>query len=245
VVAQRRLRILERLLDQSAGQVDSSQLCRTGAEVTGMSGAGIMLLSAEVLQGSLCSSNPVSERLQALQYELGEGPSIDAHVHDRPVLEPDLAAPAVTRWIAFTSKALDAGARAVFGFPMRVGAVRLGALTVYCDRPGGLSDDQHADALVMADVAAHAVLAMQAGAPMGQLAAELQAGADFHDVVHQATGMVAVQLGVSVAQALIRLRGHAFADDRTLDDVARDVVARVLRFDDVDDGDAVIDGGPR
>jgi hypothetical protein len=42
--------------------------------------------------------------------------------------------------------------------------------------------------------------------------------------------MITVQLGVSAAVALIRLRAHAFASDRRLRDVARDVVARRLRF---------------
>jgi hypothetical protein len=103
---------------------------------------------------------------------------------------------------------------------------------LYCDRPGPLTDDQHADALVMADIAAELVLAMQANAPPGRLAEELEAGADFQYVVHQASGMVAVQLAISVAQALIRLRGYAFGNDRPLAEVADDVVARRLRFDD-------------
>jgi ANTAR domain len=56
-------------------------------------------------------------------------------------------------------------------------------------------------------------------------------GADFHYVVHQAPGMVAAQLDVSVGQALIRLRAYAFGNDRPLAEVAEDVVARKLRFD--------------
>ena len=106
-----------------------------------------------------------------------------------------------------------------------------GALNLYRDRPGPLNDEQHADALVMADVAAQAVLLLQADAPPGKLAAELEAGADFQYVVHQAAGMVAVQLDVSVGHALIRLRAYAFGNDRPLAEVARDVVARTLRFD--------------
>lgn len=243
MVAERRLRILTHLMDQGAGEVNAARLCQVGAAVTGMSGAGIMLMAADVQPVSLCSSNPVSARLESLQYELGEGPCVDAHAQDRPVVEPDLADPQTVRWIAFTGQALDAGARAVFGFPMRVGAARLGALNVYCDRPGSLTDDQHADALVMADVAAHVVLTLQAGTPMGRLAAELEVGADFHDVIHQATGMVAVQLGVSVGQALVRLRARAFADDQTLDSVARDVVGRTRRFDADDDEAPTATGG--
>ena len=151
---------------------------------------------------------------------------MDAYHQDRPVLEPDLASPRHARWLAFSGPAIEAGVRAIFGFPLRVGAVRLGALNLYCDQPGALTDDQHADALVMADVAAQAVLVLQANAPPGKLSAELEAGADFHYVVHQASGMVAAQLDVSVGQALIRLRAYAFGNDRPLSEVAEDVVAR-------------------
>ena len=81
--------------------------------------------------------------MEQLQFELGEGPCIDACHEDRPVLEPDLAAPATPRWLAFA-----AGVRAIFGFPLQIGAVRLGALNLYCDRPAALSDEQHAAGLV-------------------------------------------------------------------------------------------------
>lgn len=88
----------------------------------------------------------------------------------------------------------------MFGFPMQVGTVRLGALNLYRDQPGALSADQHADALVVAGVAARAVLSRQAHARQGALAAELEAGSDFRFVVHQASGMVSAQLEVSVGE---------------------------------------------
>ena len=196
-----------------------------------MTGAGIMVLSGDLPRGSVCTTDDVSALVEHLQFELGEGPCVDACQQDRPVLEPDLAEPATPRWLAFAGPALDAGVRAIFGFPMRVGAVRLGALNLYCDHPGPLSDDQYAYALVAADVAAEAVVAMQANAEPGRLARELEAGGDFQYVVHQASGMVAAQLDVSVGQALVRLRAYAFGNDRTLTAVAEDVVGRRLRFD--------------
>ena len=225
----RLLRILGML---AAGGVESgtARLCEVSAAALQVTGAGIMLMSGDLRAGSVCSSNGVSALIEELQYTLGEGPCVDAYREDRPVLEPDLADPEVPRWIAFTPPAVAAGARAVFGFPMQVGAARLGALNVYRDEPGPLSDDQHADALVMADVAAMDVLVMQANAPPGALATELEAGANFRFVVHQASGMVSVQLGVSVTEALIRLRAYAFTHDRMLNDVADDIVARRLRL---------------
>jgi hypothetical protein len=172
----------------------------------------------------------VSALIEDLQYTLGEGPCVDAYQGDRPVLEPDLADRGMSRWSAFTPAAVEAGARAVFGFPLRVGAIRIGALNLYRDHDGPLDDEQHADALVLAGVAARAVLAMQADAPPGALGAELESGSDFRFVVHQASGMVSAQLEVSVGDALIRLRAYAFAHDRPLTAVAHDVVARTLRF---------------
>jgi GAF domain len=202
--------------------------------LTGVSGAGIMLLSGDVAHGSLCTTDPTSALIEQVQYTLGEGPCVDAHRQGRPVLEPDLARAGSGRWAAFAEPVVAAGVGAVFGFPLRVGAVRLGALNLYRDRPGDLTVEQHADALVLADVSAEAVLVLQARAPAGTLADELARSADFHAVVHQAAGMVAVQLGVGVADALVRLRAHAFADGRAVQEVADDVVARRLRFDSGD-----------
>jgi hypothetical protein len=227
---ERRLELLARVLGPS-GELETKRLCDVCAEVIGASGAGIMLMSGDIPRGSVCTTDAVSALIEQLQFELGEGPCVDAYDQGRPVLEPDLAHPATARWLAFTGPAVDAGVGAVFGFPLQVGAVRLGALNFYCDVPGALTDDQHSDALLLASITAQALLLLQADAPAGTVAFELEANADFQYVVHQASGMVAAQLDVTVGQALARLRGHAFGNDRPLTDVARDVVDRRLRFD--------------
>ena len=196
-----------------------------------------MLMSGDFPVGSLCTTNEVSALIEDLQYTLGEGPCVDAYHEDRPVLEPDLVSPLTPRWAAFTPAAVAGGARAIFGFPLEVGAVRLGALNLYRDRSGPLTDDQHADSLVVAGVLARAVLAMQAGAAPGTLGADLEAGTDLRLVVHQATGMVAAQLDVTVGEAFIRLRAYAFSHDRPISAVAEDVVSRQLRFGEPAGGD--------
>jgi hypothetical protein len=224
---------LHRILAELSGGGDawsSARLCGVCPGIAGVTGAGVMLMSGDIPSGSLCTSNEVSHLIEELQYTLGEGPCVDAYQQDRVVAEPDLADPVTRRWPTFSPPALQAGVRAVFGFPLRVGTVRLGALNLYRDWPGPLSGDQHADALVVADVAARWVLEVQAGAPSGAVAEELQTGADFHHVVHNAAGMVSVQEGISVTEALIRLRAYAFSSDRLLADVAQDVVARRLRL---------------
>jgi hypothetical protein len=208
----------------------STRLCEFTRNVVGMSGAGVMLMSGDVPRGSLCTTDDVSALIEELQFTLGEGPCVDAYQQGGVVLEPDLAGRGSSRWLAFAPKAVDAGVRAVFAFPLRVGTVRLGALDFYRDDPGPLSDDQHRNGLAMADVVANWVLDAQADARPGAVSEELERDADFHFVVHNAAGAVSVQLGVSIAEALIRLRAHAYSNDRTLRDVAEDVVARKLRF---------------
>lgn len=199
--------------------------------LTGASGAGIMLMSAARSQGTLCATDAVSSLIETVQFALNEGPCVDAFRDGRPMLEPDLARAGADRWIGFSGPVVDAGVGAVFAFPLRVGAASLGALDLYRDEPGDLTDDQHAEALVLAEVVAEAVLLLQARAPLGALAVELDAGTDLHLVVHQASGMVAVQLGTGIAEAMVRLRAHAFGNGRSLTEVAHDVVARRLRFD--------------
>jgi hypothetical protein len=214
-----------------------AEVCALSIELAGVTGVGIMLMPESAPRVSLGMTDDVSVLIEDLQYTLGEGPCVDAHAQERPVLEPDLADPAVARWPAFTPPAVDAGVRAIFGFPLRIGAVSLGALNLYRDEPGSLSDDQHADALILASVATTTVLEVQSRAPAGVLAVELAAGTHLHLVVHQASGMVSVQLGVDVGEALVRLRAYAFAQQRLVRDVARDVVRRRLRFDHRDGGD--------
>jgi len=205
-------------------------ICAVSADVVGVAGAGVMVENA-VQRAPLCFSNPIAARILDLCYTLGEGPGFDAHQGGAPVAEPDLALPRRIRWPAFAPPALQAGAAAVFSFPLRVGGVRLGALTLHQIRPGPLSDDQHADSLAMASVVVNAILADQADAPPGALARDLAALSDSHAQVHQASGMVSVQLGVSLAEAAVRLRAHAYAEGRPLAEVARAVVERRLRLE--------------
>ena len=228
---ERLLRIIERLHTGVEDSDQAARLCEVAVDIVGVTGAGIMLMSGDVPRGSICSSDEVSAQIEDLQYTCGEGPCIDAYEQDIPILEANLSHPDVDRWPAFRPGALAAGARALFGFPLHVGSVHLGALNLSRDRPGQLRDEQHADALAMADAAARRVLDMQSMAAPGALGPDLELGADLRLVVHQAAGMISVQLGSSIGVALVRLRAHAFATGRPVVAVAEDVVARRLRFE--------------
>ena len=229
MAGERLSRILAALSDGGEAW-SSARLCGAFRGIADVSGAGVMLMSGDMPRGSLCTTDEVSQLIEELQYTLGEGPCVDAYHQDQVVSEPDLADPSTLRWPAFTGPALRAGVRAIFGFPLRAGAVRLGTLDLYRVSPGPLTGDQHADALVMADVLARWVLETQAGALPGTVAGELEAGADFHFAVHNAAGIVSAQQDISVTEALIRLRAYSFSNDRLLAEVAHDVIAHKLRL---------------
>jgi GAF domain-containing protein len=180
----------------------------------------------------LAAGGRLAGQVEELQFALGEGPCVEAFEHGAPVLEPDLASRGVARWPGFARAALALGVGAVFALPLRVGAARVGALDMARDIPGPLGAEGLAEALVLAEVATSAVLFLQSGAPVGTMAATLSLAGSNRIVVHQATGMVSVQLGVTVGDALARLRGFAVTADRPLEHVAADVVARKLRFDE-------------
>lgn len=217
--------------DRQQGADVGGRLCGACIDILGVSGAGIMLMSGGRHNGTLAVSDAVIGVVEELQFTLGEGPCIDACVSAEPVFEPDLRDPRMARWPAFCGPAVEAGVRAVFGFPLRTGGEGLGALDVYLDQPGALGDEQVEDAIALAQVISTTVLSLQADATPGTLAPELNSRLDHRAVVHQASGMVSVQLGIGVADALARIRAHAYTSNRSVESVARDIVDRTLHLD--------------
>lgn len=219
-----RARVLAALAD--AGVV-APGLCHAAVQLLAVSGGSVSLLTEGRYGATLCVSDEVAARLEALYLTLGEGPGLDAHHHGRPVLEVDLAGADPDRWPSFTEYALKAGARAVFAFPLRLGAMRVGVLGLYRTTAGPLSDTGNGDALLLADFATRAVLALASQTETGDLLGPVA----FRTEVHQATGMVAAQTGSGLEDAFARMQAHAYTEGRLINDVAIDVVTGLLRFD--------------
>jgi hypothetical protein len=212
---------------------DLQRLCRAATKDLPASGVGVSLLSGSGEVLVVAASSVTSELVEELQFTLGEGPCLDAFATRKPVLVPDLGKVTTTSWAGYAPAAYEHGVRAVFAFPLQIGTARLGALDVYREYAGALTSWSAARALSYADVAMQTMLdAQQNDTALGEAAS-----GDSSFEVYQAQGMVKVQLGVSAAQALVRLRAYAYLHDRRLLDVARDVIARrlVLEPDDTTD----------
>lgn len=175
------------------------------------------------------ASNQMASDMEDLSVTLGEGPGVEA-LAGMLTLAGDLSdAQSRARWPMFASAAVDAGVHAAFALPLQVGGIHMGAMDLYRAEPGALRQDQVSDALLLADTAC-ALLLDAARFNAGVTGAVPEEASLQHPEVHQATGMIIGQLGVSAAIALIRLRAYAYAHDQRLRDVAADVVARRLRF---------------
>lgn len=216
--------------DRERGEHLGPHLCHACVELFAVSGAAIVLMNDDGNGSALAASDDAIRAVEDLQFTLGEGPGIQAHDLGRPVLEPDLAALG-SRWPTFGPAVRELGVHAAFGFPLRVGAARMGALDLYADRPTVLDPERISDAIVLAEVVTQAVLSMQAGAPAGKLPHEIDHADGLRAEVHQASGMISEQLEIGIVDALVRLRAFAYARGESINAVARDVVMRRVTMD--------------
>ncbi|MDT0530967.1 GAF and ANTAR domain-containing protein [Micromonospora sp. DSM 115977] len=229
---ERRLRLWDLVVAEARGAVVAVEhVCAVSVTVTGADSAAVAVSLRSTPREVLWASDPVASRVAELTVTFGEGPSVDA-TSGGPALVGDLTAPyCQARWPAFAPAAVAGGVRAVFALPLQIGGIRLGVLDLYRARAGDLDGEQLADALVLADTVCAVLLDGPAQSRPDQDGRWPAQPALRHPEVHQATGMVTVQMGVSVDVALVRLRAYAYAHDRSLRDVAGDVVGRRLRFE--------------
>jgi hypothetical protein len=198
-------------------------LCRELTERLGLLGAAVNLTSGQGSAGVVAASDDRCRQLDEMQFSAGEGPCYDAVRRSRPVLTPDLAADGTAQWPGFTATALAAGVRGVFAFPLQVGAMCLGVLDVYAARSGSLGEVQVATALRYARAATAILLDGSPG---------LADAIDNRAEIYQAQGMVMVARAVGAAEALVRMRAHAFARDLPLLAVALEILDGHDRLDD-------------
>lgn len=230
---------------------------RSDTFVVGLQGVAVSRCAAASYAGVVYASDDRAADLDGLQETLGEGPGPQSLAEQRPVLVPDLLEdPRARSWPVFTPAASALGIASVFAVPVQIGAVGLGLLTAHGRRPTPLAPGAVEVLLRLSDAVALALLAPTGvtvdgsderdGSDGLDMALDLGLGPGLDDVLdsghavtHQAVGMVSVQLDASLADAMSAMRSRAFASDRRLVDLARDVVARRISF-----RDSGVDGQP-
>lgn len=206
-----------------------------------VTGAAFTVAASEVARAIVWASDGVARDLAQLQYSLGDGPAQTAMAEHRPVLIEDLWSPgALDRWPFFARGATDLPMNALFVFPLQLGGTIFGVCDGYSTVAGLPSAEELTGMLRALDRVTDALLGSLVGGGSVDGAPHVNGvradGIDGYDnpraVVHQATGMVSVHLGIDVAQAFIRLRAHAYARGQHLHEAATDVVHGGVRLED-------------
>jgi hypothetical protein len=201
------------------------RLCRAATSSLPVGGAVVHLMSGAAGDGVVAASDRAARELGELEFALGEGPALEAFATRRPVLVPDLGAGGAGRWLGYSALARERNVEAVFALPLDLGAVAFGALELYAEVVGPL-DDRDADlALAFAGIGTQTLMDNTIIRPDGQLEAGLALALDRRGEIAQAQGMVMVDLRISLADSLLRMRAHAFAAEITLLELARMVIA--------------------
>jgi hypothetical protein len=213
---------------------DLQRVCRALVEVLGVRGAAAHVVSGEGVPGVVAAADPWSGDVAGISFDCGEGPSVDAHALARPVLASRLLEEGAGRWPGYVQMVRPSGLRACFALPLHVGAVRLGVLDVYADRPEPLEADSISMALTFADLAVERLLEPWGDGGSGRLDERLLEALERRSEIHQAQGMVTVDLGVDLATALVLMRAHAFSRGISLSELARRILAGERLPDDRD-----------
>jgi GAF domain-containing protein len=203
-------------------------LCDSVVDLLPVTGAGVMLDDDEVLRFVAASDELVRE-IETLQIELGEGPCLRAYATGAPVVVPDLKAD--DSFPHFGPRALAAGMRGVYSFPMHVDDERVGAMNFYSEDAAGFGAVDLEAGQVLADVAAGYILNARTLERSTKLSQQLQAALKSRVVIEQAKGKLSEQLGVGVEEAFAIMRQHARVNGLKLRTIATDLVEDRLRLE--------------
>jgi hypothetical protein len=227
---------LRAAVDGRRGLAAADSLCEACVTLFGIDAAAISLIFAGVSSGTLGSSDAAAREYDELQFTIGEGPCLDSVSTRAPVLVADLAKHSQVRWPLYRPAMLDYKIRGIFAIPVVLAGEYVGALDFFRAQPGELGDDELAGGVVAAELAGVPLLDLldvdlQAAAndPTSSAWAELNLLS--RTEVSQATGVLVAQLEIEPAEALARLRAHAYATNRSATDVARDILDQRLRLE--------------
>ncbi|MFS0700657.1 GAF and ANTAR domain-containing protein [Cellulomonas sp. 179-A 4D5 NHS] len=195
--------------------------------VPGAAGAGVTLSGPSGGRRSVAASADLVLTVDALQYELDEGPCLTAWADRTVVRAQDLDADA--RWPRWTPAARAAGVHAVLSVPLVGGNAAVGALKVYGVAPDAFTAGDEQVLALLAAQAAVLVTSAQSYRRAGRLGDDLRATLRRRDLVNQAKGVIMGRDGTTEEAAFAHLLALAHRDGVSVHDAASRLVAGAHR----------------
>ena len=223
-------------VDGRRGIDAADRLCETCVALFDVDAAAISLVFDGATNGTLGCSDEQARAYGEVQFTVGEGPCLESVALGAPVLVTDLADRTERRWPLYGPALLEMRIRGVYAIPVVVAGEYVGALDLFRALPGQLPARELAGATLAAELAGIPLLDLldqdlQAAVAEPGSNAWVELAVLSRAEVSQATGMLVAQLGIEPADALLRLRAHAYATGRAATDVARDILERRLRLE--------------
>ncbi|MCQ4122568.1 GAF and ANTAR domain-containing protein [Rhodococcus tibetensis] len=205
-------------------------LCEDCLDTVGVDGSAVAVFAGDTTRDLVYATDSTAERIDELQFTLGEGPCLAAYRSHRPEIHSDVADPAVsTQWPVFVPELIALGVRGIYALPLgpwNGGSV--GVLELYCAEPRSLDVAQCGAAEDCAAILGPTVL--EELDPTRYPSTWTDPALFPHGNVHVAAGMMAGQLRISPADAVSRLRAMAFAEERRITALAEDIIAARRTF---------------
>ena len=222
-----------RVLDAVVSLVDSllddfdvvdllTELTKQCTELLDVAAAGLLLADPLQQLRLLAATSKQARDLELFQVQADQGPCVECYLTAQPVSIADVGAEA-GRWPQFASAAHDAGFVSVHATPMRAAGLVLGALGLFGDRPGALSDADLLVAQTLAHIASVAILQEHPPTPSTVLP-QLRTVLASRVAIEQAKGFLRERLDVSVDEAFTLMRTYARTHGEHLSDVARRLI---------------------
>jgi len=187
---------------------DALELCvHNAVRLFGVTGAGIMLLDDSSVLRAAAATDAPGRALEELQADAGEGPCVDALLHDEIVVVEDLAGE--ERWPRLRPKIPAAGVRAVLGAPVHIAGGAVGSLNIYRDAPHAWNGDEAEALAAYADVVGNLLTGALLSSQHSEVVDQLRRALDSRVTIERAVGLIMGRDGVDAVAAFNRLRRAA------------------------------------
>jgi len=190
------------------------------ATIEGCDFAGLFLINGNIVSTPV-STDPLVDEADAMQHQTGEGPCLDAIVHQLIFYVDDLNSD--LRWPHFAPQATALGLRSMLALPL-VGSESIGAINLYARYPAAFGVVDRAKATILASLASLALTVAHTHEDEERRADNLMAALDSRETIGEALGILMERERISSNQAFEVLRRASQHLNLKLREVAQNLV---------------------
>ncbi len=198
-------------------------LCKSAVELVDGCDHASLMLRKNGRAVTVAASDETARRVDQMEQQLNEGPCLDAMDEDEPDqhMSPDLTTG--SKWSKLAARILtETEVRGMAGFRIRQEGQKVGALNIFSDTPGALTEHSLEQAIMLTAFASVALAALERGEEASTLRRGLESNREIgkaigllmamHDIdddqAFQMLAKVSQEMNVKVAEVAGRVIAH-------------------------------------